>query len=116
MEWPRIKTMILTILLITNIGLLSFVLQRAYQGRQMQQEARENAILFLHNSGIEVDPAAIPGQMGLLPQTVKRDREQESRIASALLGGAVQELSWGAEAFRYYNEKGVPPVSTGTAP
>ena len=39
MEWPRIKTMILTILLITNIGLLSFVLQRAYQGRQMQQEA-----------------------------------------------------------------------------
>lgn len=79
MEWPRIKTMILTILLITNIGLLSFVLQRAYQGRQMQQEARENAILFLHNSGIEVDPAAIPGQMGLLPQTVKRDREQESR-------------------------------------
>ena len=52
MEWPRIKTMILTILLITNIGLLSFVLQRAYQGRQMQQEARENAILFLHNSGI----------------------------------------------------------------
>ena len=37
MEWPRIKTMILTILLITNIGLLSFVLQRAYQGRQMQQ-------------------------------------------------------------------------------
>ena len=106
MEWPRIKTMILTILLITNIGLLSFVLQRAYQGRQMQQEARENAILFLHNSGIEVDPAAIPGQMGLLPQTVKRDREQESRIASALLGGAVQELSWGAEAFRYYNEKG----------
>ena len=106
MEWPRIKTMILTILLITNIGLLSFVLQRAYQGRQMQQEARENTILFLHDSGIEVDPAAIPGQMGLLPQTVKRDREQESRIASALLGGAVQELSWGAEAFRYYNEKG----------
>ena len=74
MEWPRIKTMILTILLITNIGLLSFVLQRAYQGRQMQQEARENAILFLHNSGIEVDPAAIPGQMGLLPQTVKPSR------------------------------------------
>ncbi|MFR6186071.1 MAG: hypothetical protein ACLUJG_11395 [Lawsonibacter sp.] len=37
---------------------------------------------------------------------MKRDREQESRIASALLGGAVQELSWGAEAFRYYNEKG----------
>lgn len=106
MEWPRIKTMILTILLITNIGLLFFVLQRAYQGRQTQQEARENAILFLHNSGIEVDPAAIPGQMGLLPQTVKRDREQESRIASALLGGAVQELSWGECAFRYYNEKG----------
>lgn len=106
MEWPRIKTIILTILLITNIGLLSFVLQREHQGRQMQQEARENAILFLQNSGIEVDPAVIPAQMGLLPQTVKRDREQEARIASALLGGAVQELSWGAEAFRYYNEKG----------
>ena len=70
MEWPRIKTIVLAILLITNIGLLSFVVQREYQGRQMQQEARENAIQFLRNSGIEV------------------------------------ELSWGAEAFRYYNEKG----------
>ena len=106
MEWPRIKTIVLAILLITNIGLLSFVVQRAYQGRQMQREARENAILFLQNSGIEVDPAVIPERMGLPPQTVKRDREQEARIASALLGGAVQELSWGAEAFRYYNEKG----------
>ena len=106
MEWPRIKTIVLAILLITNIGLLSFVVQREYQGRQMQQEARENAIQFLRNSGIEVDPSVIPEQMGLLPQTVKRDREREARIASSLLGGAVQELSWGAEAFRYYNEKG----------
>ena len=51
MEWPRIKTIILTILLVTNIGLLSFVLQREYQGRQMQQEARENAILFCRTVG-----------------------------------------------------------------
>ena len=89
MEWPRIKTIVLAILLITNIGLLSFVVQRAYQGRQMQREARENAILFLQNSGIEVDPAVIPERMGLPPQTVKRDREQEARIASALLGGVL---------------------------
>lgn len=63
MEWPRIKTIVLAILLITNIGLLSFVVQREYQGRQMQQEARENAIQFLRNSGIEVDPSVIPEQM-----------------------------------------------------
>ena len=30
MEWPRIKTIVLAILLITNIGLLSFVVQREY--------------------------------------------------------------------------------------
>ena len=74
MEWPRIKTIVLAILLITNIGLLSFVVQRAYQGRQMQREARENAILFLQNSGIEVDPAVIPERMGLPPQTGSRRR------------------------------------------
>ena len=61
---------------------------------------------FYTTAGSRWTRPPVPGQMGLLPQTVKRDREQESRIASALLGGAVQELSWGAEAFRYYNEKG----------
>lgn len=56
MEWPRIKTIVLAILLITNIGLLSFVVQREYQGRQMQQEARENAIQFCGTAGSRWTP------------------------------------------------------------
>ncbi|MFQ9472849.1 MAG: hypothetical protein ACLR0P_06725, partial [Oscillospiraceae bacterium] len=90
---------------------LSFVLQRAYQGRQMQQEARENAILFLHNSGIEVDPAAIPGQMGLLPQTdQKQDREQgdPDRLGPKLGPEPSRRSCPGARRpfFAGYNEKG----------
>ena len=50
MEWPRIKTMILTILLITNIGLLSFVLQRAYQGRQMKHKREDRKSTRLNSS------------------------------------------------------------------
>ena len=107
MEWPRIKTIVLAILLITNIGLLSFVVQRAYQGRQDAAGGPgERHPVFCRTAGSRWTRLSFRERMGLPPQTVKRDQEQEARIASALLGGAVQELSWGAEAFRYYNEKG----------
>ena len=116
MEWPRIKTIVLAIPADHQYRLLSFVVQREYQGRQMQQEARENAIQFLRNSGIEVDPSVIPEQMGL----AAADREAGPGAGGpdpplSLLGGAVQELSWGAEAFGTTTRRDTSS-STGMAP
>ena len=106
MEWSRIKTIILIILAVTNIGLLVFLAQRELLDQGAQQEARQNAILFLQNNGISVADEEIPLEMNLLPQIVEWDREQERQAASVLLGGTVQEQAWSDEIYRYYNESG----------
>lgn len=106
LEWGRIKTIILAILVVTNLSLLAFVVQRGYQSRRAETLARENAILFLQNNGISLDEDLIPREIGLLPQTVERDLLQEAKAASDLLGGGVQEQSWGGGMYRYYNDKG----------
>ena len=61
MEWSRIKTIILIILAVTNIGLLVFLAQRELLDQGAQQEARQNAILFLQNNGISVADEEAPG-------------------------------------------------------
>ena len=106
MEWSRIKTIVLLILAITNVGLLGFLVQRELQDQRAQREARENSILFLRENGVEVEDGEIPREMSLLPQLVEWDREQEREAASVLLNGQVQEQAWSDEIYRYYNETG----------
>ena len=106
MEWSRIKTIILMILVVTNVSLLGFLVQRELQIQNARQEARQNSIQFLENNGVTVDDEVVPEEMTLLPQTVEWDREQERESASVLLGGEVQEQAWSDEIYRYYNEAG----------
>lgn len=106
MPWSKMKNMILAILAVTNLCLLLLVAGQALQSGRMRVQARENAILFLKNRGVEVDEDMIPQKMDLPPLTVERDMEGEERAAAALLGGAVTAESRGGEVYRYYNEKG----------
>ena len=106
MEWSRIKTIVLIILAITNISLLGFLLQREMRLQSAQDEARQNAVLFLQENGISLAEEELPQEMTLLPQTVDWDRDQEREAASVLLGGPVQEQAWSDEIYRYYNETG----------
>ena len=106
MEWSRIKTIVLIILAITNISLLGFLLQREMRLQSAQDEARQNAVLFLQENGISLAEEELPQEMTMLPQTVDWDRDQEREAASVLLGGPVQEQAWSDEIYRYYNETG----------
>ena len=106
MEWSRIKTIVLMILVITNVSLLAFLARQELQGQQAETEARENAVRFLQEKGVDVEDGDIPQEMSLLPQTVAWDREQEREAAAVLLKGEVQEQAWSDEIYRYYNEQG----------
>ena len=106
MPWTKLKNIILAILAATNLCLLLLVGGQAIQGGRMEAQARESAIQFLRNRGVEVDESIIPQRMELEPQAVERDMEGEERVAAALLQGSVTAESRGGEVYRYYNENG----------
>lgn len=106
MAWPKIKNIIILILLGTNLCLLAFAVSRGIGDRQQQEQARANAISFLQEQGIGVAEELVPKAMELQPQVVQRDAEQESILAAALLDGEVTVEARGAEVYRYYNENG----------
>jgi len=106
MAWPKIKNIIILILLGANLGLLAFTVSRHVQGQQRLEQARSEAILFLQEQGIQVEESQIPKTMTLVPMQVSRDAQRESELAEALLEGEVSVDSRGAEVYRYYNSRG----------
>ncbi len=106
MPWTKLKNIILAILAVANLCLLLLVAGQAVQSGRMRVQARENAIQFLRNRGVQVEENIIPQSMELQPQTVERDMEGEERVAAALLQGSVTAESRGGEVYRYYNSKG----------
>ncbi len=106
MAWSKLKNIILLLLVLTNLFLLFFVFQKEFQEDQMERRARESAISFLRERGIQVEEEQIPRTMDLAPQTVERDRAREEAIAAALLGEQMGVESRGGEVYRYDSAKG----------
>ena len=106
MERSKVKNIVLLILLITNLFLLVFMVRQEWRVRRAEELARESALGFLADRGVQVEPSAIPHRMDLRPQIVERDREGESKAAQALLKGTVVMEPRGGEVYRYYNENG----------
>lgn len=106
MAWPKIKNIIILILLGTNLGLLVFTVGREARNYQLQEKARANAIAFLQEQGIAVEEELVPKSVTLGPKYVTRDVEQERALAAAVLDGEVSVQARGAEVYRYYNENG----------
>lgn len=106
MPWTKLKNIILTILVLTNLCLLSLVAGPAIQGRRQLSQAREEAIRFLRGRGVQVEEQLIPQSMELTPQVLDRDLDEEARAAAALLGGTVSAQARGGGVYRYANEHG----------
>jgi len=106
MEWPKLKNIVLCILVLTNLFLGVMVARRDLQDSALRSQARENAIQFLEDHGIQAEESRVPHQMTLLPQTVSRDLGREALLAARLLGGTVQAASLGGEVYRYFNDNG----------
>lgn len=106
MPWSKLKNIILIILTVTNLCLLALVAIPTLQSGRLLSQAREDAILLLQNSGVQVEADAVPQSMELPAQVAKRDLEWEERAAAALLGGPVTAQARGGEVYSYYNDRG----------
>lgn len=60
MAWPKIKNIIILMLLVTNLCLLAFVGWREIRDWQLQDKALEQAVSFLAERGIQVDERIVP--------------------------------------------------------
>lgn len=106
METPKLKNIVLLILVLTNLCLLIFVVRQEWRDRAQRRQAREEAILFLEGKGVAVDERQIPEEMDLMPRIVERDTEEEGKLAARLLGERVKIQDRGAGVYRYFNEAG----------
>lgn len=86
MEWPKLKNIIILILLLANLFLLVMVGVQERGSAQYQEQAIADAISVLERGGIRIDPADVPKKMKLTAMTAERDRQSEADLASALIG------------------------------
>ena len=114
MEWPKLKNIILLILLLVNGFLLVLVGTRYTESVQYERTALELTLVRLEARGIRVEADRLAPAGDLLPLTVERDPERELRLAQALLGGeAVQADNRGGGLYLYQNGSGVVNVRAG---
>lgn len=106
MAWPKLKNIILLILLITNLCLLAMVAHREVWDRGLQRQARADAISFLAQRGVQLTDHTVPQSITLSVQTVERDLSAEQAAAAALLGPGLQVEARGGEVYRYQSKKG----------
>lgn len=105
MEWPKLKNIILLILLITNLFLLFLVGYRTWNTARYESGARSDALTVLAKNGMEMDKEALPRDTLLSTATVSRDREREAELVAPLLGPVTEQVLGGGQ-FLYSGEKG----------
>ena len=107
MEWPKLKNIIILILLVVNGFLLVLVGARKEESARYERLALEQTVQVLKNSGVQVDPNALDSADGLAPMAVERDLNRELQLAQALLGkGTVQVENQGGGLYLYQNGNG----------
>lgn len=105
MEWPRLKNIIILILLLANLFLLALVGVQERGTAKYQEQALANTISVLDRNGIQVDLGGIPEKLELDILSVERETEQEALLAEALLGQC--EMSdLGAGRYAYESGQG----------
>lgn len=107
MEWPKLKNIILILLIFTNVCLLVLLGGPAWQEQQFRQQTRAGAIQFLNQKGISVSEWVVPERVEPTLQVARRSVQQEQLKAQAVLGQNVRQEIRGGEVYRYESGKGV---------
>lgn len=106
MEWPKLKNIVLLMLVITNLFLLVFAVGRRGQELRQETQARASAIRLLTGKGIALEDEQVPQKIDRPVLRLTMDRGQERAQALALLGeGAAQEVL-GGQVYRYSSDRG----------
>lgn len=86
MEGSKLKNIILTVLVITNLLLALLMVHQRLASRHLRQQTLRDAVALLQDQGISVDPDALPQDDFPAPMTVERDAQQEQEQFTRLLG------------------------------
>lgn len=113
MEWPRLKNIIILILLLVNGFLLVLVGARYSESVQYEREALERTLKVLEGQGIQVDADRLSPAGALAPLTAERDPERELQLAQALLGRDAQADNRGGGLYLYQGGGGKLTVRAG---
>ncbi len=86
MEWPKLKNIIILILLLVNAFLLIMVGVQERDTAQYREQTITDMVNVLERNGIHLDRDRVPEELDLTALTVERDQESEAALAAALLG------------------------------
>ena len=90
MEWSKIKTIILLMLVGVNVCLLLLIGLRVGRGVLYEDETRQAVVQVLERGGITFELEQVPKDIDLPTLTVIRDRGSEASISRLLLGDVTQ--------------------------
>ena len=112
MEWPRVKTLIILILLLINGFLLALVGVQQHQVSRYQHSALTQAVAVLERGGIAVDSTLLVAAPA--PLTVQRASD-DAALAEALLGPGLVHEDQGGGLHRYAGPGGEAVFRSGGA-
>ena len=86
MESSKLKNIVLTILVITNILLLGLVMVQRENSRRHRQQALDDAVALLARQGITLRADTLPDEDLPAPMALERDTQWELETMTDLLG------------------------------
>ena len=105
MEWSKIKTIILLMLVCANVALLALVFAREGLGLRYADETRQSAVQVLAQNGIQFIPQQVPEDISYPTLSLSRDRSGEEALARQQLG-EVTTVSETDVRHQYQSENG----------
>ncbi len=103
MNWPRIKWILISLLLAGNLLLLGLYSLRQQESERADDKAAADLLVVLNRQGVTLDPAVIPVLSDSAQRLyVLRDLDREAELAENLLGQTVRSDAGG----RIYNYTG----------
>lgn len=112
MEWPKLKNIILIILLLVNLFLLAILGTQERNSARYQEQALADAVAVLERNGIQLDAEQLPKELGLTAMTVEREQASEGELAAALLGEC-RVTYLGSGRYSYENASGTAEFRSG---
>lgn len=100
MEWPRVKTILIVVLLIVNIFLFVAYASSALRETRDEEQVRLDVCEILGNLGYKLDPEILPGNSELLyPAQVLYNAQSEREAMTATLGRTETESAAGITVY-----------------
>lgn len=106
MEWRKVKTILILMLLLVNGFLLVLVGARRGEMRRYEQTALDQAIQVLEANGIRVAPEGLTSGDGLPVRRLERNIQAEEALARALLDEKVSGSNLGGGLYVYSGNRG----------